>query len=82
MNRDTAGVIATTARDRPLHDEVGHRRDANRAIGISAIGLALTGGVELALAVFTGSVALLGDALHNLSDASTSVVVFLGFRIR
>jgi cation diffusion facilitator family transporter len=63
------------------HDEEGHRRDANRAIAVSAVGLALTGGLELLLAVFTGSVALLGDALHNLSDVSTSAVVFLGFRI-
>jgi cation diffusion facilitator family transporter len=63
------------------HDEAAHRRDANRAVGVSAIGLALTGGIELGLAIFTGSVALLGDALHNLSDVSTSAVVFLGFRI-
>jgi cation diffusion facilitator family transporter len=63
------------------HDEAAHRRDANLAVGVSAIGLALTGGIELALAIFTGSVALLGDALHNLSDVSTSAVVFLGFRI-
>ena len=63
------------------HDEAGHRRDANRAVGVSAVGLALTGGVELALAIATGSVALLSDALHNLSDVSTSAVVFLGFRI-
>lgn len=65
----------------PRHDEEGHRREANRAVGVSAVGLALTGGLELVLAVFTGSVALLGDALHNLSDVSTSAVVFLGFRI-
>jgi cation diffusion facilitator family transporter len=63
------------------HDEAAHRRDANRAVGVSAIGLAVTGGVELLLAIVTGSVALLGDALHNLSDVSTSAVVFLGFRI-
>ncbi len=63
------------------HDEAGHRRDANRAVGASAVGLALTGGIELALAIVTGSVALLSDALHNLSDVSTSGVVFLGFRI-
>ncbi|MGI8846668.1 MAG: cation diffusion facilitator family transporter [Candidatus Dormibacteria bacterium] len=67
--------------DRARHDERGDRRDANRAVGVSALGLALTGGIELALAIFTGSVALLGDALHNLSDVSTSAVVFLGFRI-
>jgi len=37
--------------------------------------------VELVIALITGSVGLLGDALHNLSDVSTSLVVFLGFRI-
>lgn len=63
------------------HDEAEHRRAANRAVGVSALGLGLTGLVELALAIVTGSVALLGDALHNLSDVSTSAVVFAGFRI-
>ena len=65
----------------PRHDEAGHRQEANRAVAVSAVGLALTGGLELVLAILTGSVALLGDALHNLSDVSTSAVVFLGFRI-
>jgi hypothetical protein len=40
--------------------------------------LGATGLIELALAVLTGSVGLLGDAIHNLSDVSTSAVVFLG----
>ena len=31
--------------------------------------------------MLTGSVGLLGDAIHNLSDVSTSAVVFLGFRL-
>jgi cation diffusion facilitator family transporter len=66
---------------RRRHDEGAHRQAANRAIMVSAIGLAVTGGIELALAVFTGSVALLGDALHNLADVSTSAVVFIGFRV-
>lgn len=57
------------------------RRDANRAIGISALGLALTGLVELLIAILSGSVGLLGDAIHNLSDVSTSLVVFVGLRI-
>ena len=65
----------------PRHDEAAHRREANRAVAVSAIGLTVTGGIELVLAVATGSVALLGDALHNLSDVSTSAVVFLGFYI-
>jgi len=67
--------------DRASHDEAGHRQAAHRAVKVSAAGLALTGAVELALALLTNSVGLLGDALHNLSDVSTSLVVFLGFRV-
>lgn len=75
--------LSDTARfaGRAGHDERRHRSAANRAVGWSAAGLAATGLVELALAVVTGSVALLGDAIHNLSDVSTSVVVLLGFRV-
>lgn len=63
------------------HDEVRDRARAHRAILVSALGLALTGSVELFLALYTGSVALLGDSLHNLADVSTSLVLFIGFRI-
>ena len=61
-------------------DDAGERRQANRAVAISALGLAVTGLVELSIALVSGSVALLGDALHNLSDVSTSALVFVGFR--
>ena len=57
------------------------RRDANRAVAVSALGLGLTGAVELLIALVSGSVALLGDALHNLSDVSTSAMVFVGFHV-
>jgi cation diffusion facilitator family transporter len=62
-------------------DDNQDRRAANRAVAVSAIGLAGTGIAELLLAILTGSVGLLGDAIHNLSDVSTSAVVFLGFRL-
>jgi len=62
-------------------DDAGDRRAANRAVAVSAIGLGATGLAELLLTVVTGSVGLLGDAIHNLSDVSTSAVVFLGFRL-
>ncbi|MGH3299758.1 MAG: cation diffusion facilitator family transporter, partial [Trebonia sp.] len=62
-------------------DDMIDRRDANRAVAASAVGLAATGLIELLIAVLTGSVGLLGDAIHNLSDVSTSAVVFLGFRL-
>jgi cation diffusion facilitator family transporter len=76
---DLGGYDTVIVHDR--HDEGEHRQAANRAVAVSAVGLAVTGTVELALAVLTGSVALLGDALHNLSDVSTSAVVFIGFRV-
>jgi cation diffusion facilitator family transporter len=63
-----------------LADDASERRQANRALVVSAVGLTLTGVIELLIAILTGSVGLLGDALHNLSDVSTSALVFLGFR--
>lgn len=62
-------------------DDADERRQANRAVAVSAAGLGITGLAELLLALLTGSVGLLGDAIHNLSDVSTSAVVFLGFRL-
>jgi cation diffusion facilitator family transporter len=62
-------------------DDDAERHQANRAVAVSAAGLAATGLIELVLAIVTGSVGLLGDAIHNLSDVSTSAVVFLGFRL-
>jgi cation diffusion facilitator family transporter len=62
-------------------DDAADRRAAHRAIAWSAVGLAATGGIELVLALFTHSVGLLGDAIHNLSDVSTSFVVLLGFLV-
>lgn len=61
--------------------EVLDRGDAYRAIAVSALGLGAAGLVELAVAVLGGSVGLLSDALHNLADVSTSLVVFIGLRV-
>jgi cation diffusion facilitator family transporter len=62
-------------------DDADDRRDAHLAIAVSAVGLGAAGLLELGIALVTGSVGLLGDALHNLSDVSTSLVVFIGFRV-
>ena len=72
------GLAFPLARSR---DDADERRQANRAVAVSAVGLGVTGLVELLVAILTGSVGLLGDAIHNLSDVSTSAVVFLGFRL-
>lgn len=62
-------------------DDAAERHAANRAVAVSAVGLAATGVVEIVVALVTGSVALLADALHNLSDVSSSAIVFVGFRV-
>ena len=58
-----------------------HRHAAHSALILSAVGLTLTGGIEFAIALISGSVGLLGDAIHNLADVSTSLVAFVGFRV-
>jgi cation diffusion facilitator family transporter len=75
--RDPAAAFPLPGR----RDDAKDRREANRAVAASAVGLAATGLIELLLAILTGSVGLLGDAIHNLSDVTTSAVVFLGFRL-
>ena len=75
--RDPAAAFPLPAR----RDDASERRQASRAVTVSAAGLAATGITELLIAVLTGSVGLLGDAIHNLSDVSTSAVVFVGFRL-
>ena len=78
---EITGLRAPTGIVSSRVDDTHERRQAIRAVGVSALGLAVTGLIELVIALMTGSVGLLGDALHNLSDVSTSLVVFLGFRI-
>lgn len=67
--------------ERAHYDDTADRRGANRAVAVSALGLGAAGFFELAIALLSGSVGLLGDALHNLSDVSTSAMVFIGFRV-
>ena len=38
-------------------------------------------GLKVALGLFIGSIALLADGVHSLSDVATSAVVILGFRL-
>jgi cation diffusion facilitator family transporter len=67
--------------ERDAHDEREHRRAANRAVTVSAVVLGAAAVVELVFAGVTRSVGLLGDGLHNLSDVSTSALVYVGFRM-
>ncbi len=52
-----------------------------RAVKISLVGLFATSGLQLAVVLITGSVALLADTIHNFSDALTAVPLWLAFVI-
>ena len=43
------------------------------AVKISLVGLFATSGLQLAVVLISGSVALLADSIHNFSDAQTAV---------
>lgn len=50
-----------------------------RALWVSLAALGVTAGLQAAVAVISGSVALLGDTLHNLADALTAVPLGIAF---
>ncbi|MHB8670451.1 MAG: cation diffusion facilitator family transporter [Acidimicrobiales bacterium] len=50
-----------------------------QALKISLAALAVTAGLQLVVVVFSGSVALLGDTIHNFADALTALPLGLAF---
>ena len=52
-----------------------------RALLFSLAGLALTAAIQAVVVVLSGSVALLGDTLHNVADALTAVPLLVAFRL-
>ncbi|MEU8301262.1 cation diffusion facilitator family transporter [Micromonospora sp. NPDC048909] len=54
-------------------------RDGLRALWISLVGLGVTAAAQVVVVVLSGSVALLGDTLHNIADALTAVPLGIAF---
>lgn len=69
-HHDTADTV-----DRALETS----RKGLRALWTSFCGLAATAAGQAVLVAFTGSVALLGDTLHNVADALTAVPIAAAF---
>ena len=55
--------------------------DGRRALLLSLLILAVTAAVQAAVVLLSGSVALLGDTLHNVADALTAVPLLIAFRL-
>jgi cation diffusion facilitator family transporter len=56
-------------------------QDGIRALWISLLGLGLTAFAQFGVVVVTGSVALLSDSVHNLSDALTALPLWVAFML-
>jgi cation diffusion facilitator family transporter len=52
-----------------------------RATKVSLVGLGITAVLQAVLVVLTGSVALLSDTLHNLTDALTAIPLWIAFSL-
>jgi cation diffusion facilitator family transporter len=52
-----------------------------RAAKVSLAGLGATAALQAVVVVFTGSVALLSDTLHNLTDALTAIPLWIAFSL-
>jgi cation diffusion facilitator family transporter len=67
------------------HDLGGALRDTNaegiRATKIALIGLGVTAALQAVIVVFSGSVALLSDTVHNLADALTAIPLWIAFSL-
>ncbi|MHB1183564.1 MAG: cation diffusion facilitator family transporter [Desulfobulbia bacterium] len=51
------------------------------AVKWSLIGLAVTAVFQVAVVLFTGSVALLADTIHNFGDAATAIPLWIAFAL-
>lgn len=51
------------------------------AVKRSFVGMMATAALQLAIVLFTGSVALLADTIHNFGDAATAVPLWAAFRV-
>lgn len=54
-------------------------REGMRAVWVSLAGLGVTAALQAVVVVLSGSVALLGDTLHNVADALTAVPLGVAF---
>jgi cation diffusion facilitator family transporter len=77
------GLVAPHSHDAKdsLDQALEGSRDGIRAVAISLVILLLAAGVQAVVVVASGSVALLGDTLHNAADALTAVPLWLAFRL-
>ena len=75
----------TFAHSHAAADKIDDTMESNArgiaALKISLIGLLLTAFLQLVVVLFSGSVALLADMIHNFGDATTSIPLWIAFAL-
>ena len=74
-------AIRPHSHDNQIDAALESSADGLRALWISLAGLGLTAAAQAAVVVLSGSVALLGDTLHNCADALTAVPLGVAFTL-
>ena len=64
-----------------LDSELETSQRGIRALLISFAGLGLTSAIQFAVVILSGSIALLGDTLHNFADALTAIPLAIAFTL-
>ena len=64
-----------------IDDALEAHAAGRRALFISLAGLGLTAAIQAVVVVASGSVALLGDTMHNVADALTAVPLLVAFTL-
>src|ERR1700709_1897767 len=64
-----------------IDDALEAHAAGRRALFISLAGLGVTAAIQAVVVVLSGSVALLGDTLHNFADALTAVPLLVAFTL-
>ena len=82
MKRLTRWIAAIFIKDYDSKDDLRVRARYGYLEGwVSIIGNILLFLIKIAAGIYIGSISLIADAIHTLSDSATSVVVILGFRL-
>jgi cation diffusion facilitator family transporter len=76
-----AGVLSPHSHDAAdsIDSALTASADGIRTLKISLVGLAVTAALQVVVVVVSGSVALLGDTIHNFADALTAVPLGIAF---
>jgi cation diffusion facilitator family transporter len=83
LRHNVAGLIGGHSHDHAEQVDTALEADRSgrRALWLSLAGLAATAAVQGVVVALSGSVALLGDTLHNVADALTAVPLLVAFRL-